>query len=65
MFTVSVTIVFHVAMLRTKINIKENVDISEYIQLKTFLKRKLIAYKPKKSKTLTAVDIRSNIHKKD
>ncbi|XP_044262164.1 multifunctional protein ADE2 isoform X4 [Tribolium madens] len=46
------------SMLRTTLNLKNNVDISKYFKLGAFLKRKSDGYKPKKSKTLTPQQIK-------
>lgn len=46
------------SMLRSVILMKKKVDISKYVHLNTFLKRKSKGYKPRKSKILTAQDIR-------
>lgn len=46
------------SMLRTTINLKNNVDISKYPKLCAFLKRKSDGYRPKKSKILTPQQIR-------
>jgi tRNA 2-selenouridine synthase SelU len=45
------------SMIRMMISIKKNVDISKYIQLVAFLKRKSEGYKPKKSSILTKQDV--------
>lgn len=42
------------SMLRSTINIKNNIDISKYVKLKAFLKRKSEGHRPKKSKVFTA-----------
>lgn len=40
-------------MLKTMLNLKNNVDISKFHELTTLLKRKNFGYKPKMSKVLT------------
>ncbi len=49
------------SMLRTILNIKNNVNIANYPKLKSFLKRKGDGFKAKKSKILTAADIKKFI----
>lgn len=44
---------------------KKNLDISKYIQLIAFLKRKSDGYKPKKSKVLTRDDVTKFLHEAD
>jgi hypothetical protein len=46
------------SMLRMTINLKNNVDISKYPRLCSFLKRKSDGYRPKKSKILTPQQIK-------
>lgn len=50
------------SMLRSTINIKHNVDISQYAKLKAFLKRKSTGFKSKKAKVLTSQQIQTFIH---
>lgn len=45
------------SMLKTTVNIKDNIDISKYVKLKAFLKRKSEGHRPKKSKVFTARDV--------
>lgn len=45
------------SMLRTTLYINHNIDISKYLKLKAFLKRKNDGYKPKKSAVLTTQQI--------
>jgi hypothetical protein len=47
----------HYSMLRSSLIVYHNVNISEYLKLRAFLKRKSDGYKPKKSKTLTSEQI--------
>lgn len=42
------------SMLRTTINIKDEVDLSRYAKLRAFLKKQSSGFQPKKSKTLSA-----------
>lgn len=44
-------------MLRAVILIKKNVDISKYVHLIGFLRKKAVGYKPTKSKVLTKQDV--------
>ncbi|KAJ8984854.1 hypothetical protein NQ317_013055 [Molorchus minor] len=46
------------SMLKTMINIKNNIDISSYPKLRSFLKLKSTGYKTKKSKILTPEQIK-------
>lgn len=41
------------SMINSMLKIKRNIDISKFIKLRAFLKKKNIGYVPKKSKTLT------------
>lgn len=43
----------HYSMLKTMLNVKNNIDISKFHKLTALLKRKNEGYKPKKAKTLT------------
>lgn len=45
------------SMLRTTLSINNNSDITQYMKLRSFLKRRPDGYKPKKSKTLTPLEI--------
>lgn len=45
------------SMLRSTLIIKNCVDISKYVKLRAFLKRKSEKYAPKQSKTLTSEEI--------
>lgn len=45
------------SMLRAVISTKNNIDISKFIQLQAFLKRKSEGHKPKKSKTFLKEEI--------
>jgi len=45
------------SMLRGTLNIKHNVNLSEFHKLRALLKRKSEKYTPKKSKTLTSENI--------
>lgn len=45
------------SMIRTTLYINHNVDISSYLKVKAFLKRKNDGYKPKKSAVLTTQQI--------
>lgn len=45
------------SMLRTTLNVHNNIDISGYSKLKAFLKRQSDGYRPKKPKMFTANDI--------
>lgn len=45
------------SMLRTTLNINNNVDIAKYAKLKAFLKRKSDGYRPKESKIFTSEEI--------
>jgi hypothetical protein len=45
------------SMLRSTLSRHHDVDISKYLRLKALLKRKSIGYKPKRSKTLTSMEI--------
>lgn len=45
------------SMLKSTINIKNNIDISRYPKVIAFLKRKSVGYKPKKSKVLNKEEI--------
>lgn len=49
----SSTLWSHYSMLRAVLNVKHNIDISKYIRLRAFLKRKSVGYCPKKSRILT------------
>lgn len=49
------------SMLRSTISVKHNVEISTYTKLKAFLKRKSDGFQPKKSKTLSAEEVRKFI----
>jgi hypothetical protein len=44
-------------MLRSTLNLKNNIDIRKYPKVCSFLKRASDGYKPKKSKTLTPQQI--------
>ncbi|XP_060524184.1 uncharacterized protein LOC132700708 [Cylas formicarius] len=46
------------SMLRSTINLKNNINISEYLRLRTFLKGQSDGYRPKKSKLLTPQQIK-------
>lgn len=45
------------SMIKTMLNVKNNVDIGNYGKLKLFLKRRSDGYKPKKSKVFTSEEI--------
>jgi integrase len=45
------------SMLRNTLSRHHDVDISEYLRLKALLKRKSMGYKPKRTKTLTSMEI--------
>lgn len=45
------------SMLRTTLNVKMGIDISGFMNLKSFLKRKSDGYRPKKSKIFTKEQI--------
>lgn len=45
------------SMLKSTINIKNNIDISRYPKVIAFLKRKSVGYKPKKSRVLNKEEI--------
>jgi integrase len=45
------------SMLRSTLSVHHDVDISKYLRLKALLKRKSLGYKPKRSKTLTSLEI--------
>lgn len=45
------------SMLKSTINIKNNIDISRYPKVIAFLKRKSVGYKPKKSRVLNKEQI--------
>ena len=47
----------HYSMLRTTLNVKKNVDIGKFSQLKALLKRKSDGYKAKKSRIFKKEDI--------
>lgn len=50
------------SMLKTTIKAKDNIDISRYAKLTAFLKRKSDGFKSKKSKILSASDVRRFIN---
>ncbi|KAJ3662274.1 hypothetical protein Zmor_006629 [Zophobas morio] len=50
-------------MLRSVISLKHDVDISKYLKLKTFLKRKSTGFKSKKAKVLNSEQIQLFIDK--
>lgn len=45
------------SMLRSTLNIYNNVDITQYLQLRSLLRNKANGYKPQKSKTLTSQEV--------
>lgn len=45
------------SMLKATIQVKKDIDISQFKKLTTFLKRKAVGYKPKKSKVLTGNEV--------
>lgn len=45
------------SMLKSTININENIDITRYSKLVPFLKKKSVGYRSKKSKVLTRDDV--------
>lgn len=45
------------SMLRAVLNIRQNVDISNYAKLRAYLKRQNVGYKAKKSSVLSKADI--------
>jgi hypothetical protein len=47
----------HYSMLKSTINVKNNVNITNYKKLHAFLKKKSQGYRPKKSKILTSNQI--------
>lgn len=51
------------SMLRSVISLKHDVDISKYLKLKTFLKRKSTGFKSKKAKVLNSEQIQLFIDK--
>lgn len=53
----------HYSMIRSSLIVYHNINISEYLKLKAFLKRTSDGYKPKKSKTLTSEQIHQFLFK--
>lgn len=53
------------SMLRTTLEVRQNINIATYGKLKTFLKRKSDGYKAKKSKTFTPDEINMFIENAD
>lgn len=51
------------SMLRAVLNIKQNIDISQYSKLRAFLKRQNAGYKPKKSNVLSEENISTFLNK--
>lgn len=43
----------HYSMIRTLLNLRHDVDISKYLKLRAFLKKKNEGYSPKKARVLT------------
>uniref|UniRef100_T1HTE2 Tyr recombinase domain-containing protein n=1 Tax=Rhodnius prolixus TaxID=13249 RepID=T1HTE2_RHOPR len=50
------------SMLKTTLNINDNLDISQYKKLKTYIKRKSEYYIPKKSEIFTREEINKFLH---
>lgn len=53
------------SMLRSCLNVYENLDISKFVRLQAFLKRQSDGYEPKKSKILEQDQINRFIHEAD
>jgi len=53
----STTLWARYSMIKSMVKIKENIDISDYNQLKAFLKRKNVGHRSKQSKTFQAEEI--------
>ncbi|KAJ8909726.1 hypothetical protein NQ315_014377 [Exocentrus adspersus] len=53
------------SMLKSMLSIEDNVDISKFLKLKAFLKRKNDDYKPKKFKVFTREDMETFLKEAD
>lgn len=54
----STTLWSEYSKLAKMLKIKQNINVSEYRELKEFLKKTSVGYRPKKSKTLTSQEIK-------
>lgn len=46
------------SMLRSTMDFNNNIDLTQYVKLKAFLKSKSLGYKPRKSKVLSPLEIK-------
>ncbi|CAB0043221.1 unnamed protein product [Trichogramma brassicae] len=53
------------SMLKTILNLRHNIDISKYEQLKSFMKNFSKGYKPKQAKTLTGLEVKKFLDEAD